>query len=180
MSFKKAGRRGLLLVLLIQVVFCFAVFKSLLAQEELKKAEKLISSMRGSLDHVAVEIRKAIEQSNISLVNCLRQKEQIMKNYTDASTRNQENMRTAYKNKDTKEVGRFYKLIEIAQKNVKDLEARLKECWEGEIQEKATKVMVIKPEGATDQETIEELYPEKGQVQDGDRLPVVPPASPFK
>jgi hypothetical protein len=154
---------------------------SLNAQETLKRAEKLISSMRSSLDNVALEIRKATEKSDVSLVNCLKQKERAMKNYVNASLRNQENLRAAVKVRDSKEEKRFFKLIELAHKNVKEIEEKLKECKRGEEGERRTKVTVIKPEGGLQEEQIDEIFPEgtvEGESPDG--YPPVPPASPYR
>ena len=158
----------------------FVVPSKVEAQDSLKKAEKLISSMRSSLDNVAVEIRNATEKSDVSLVNCLKQREGSMKNYVDASLRNQENLRSAYKAKDVKETDRFLNLVDIAYKKVKEIEDKLKECWKGEEGERKTKVIVIKPEGGPEGETIDQVYPEQEQGDPQEGFPPVPPASPFR
>lgn len=165
--------------LIISLPFVLYVSPMWALEDHLQKAEKFISSMRGSLDNVAVEIRKATEKSDVSLVNCLRQKEGAMKNYVDASMKNQENLRSAWKVKDMKEADRFIKLIEMAHKNVKDIELSLKECYKGEVGEKKTNVRVIRPPGGGE-EVAEELFPEEEEGGEPEGFPAVPPASPFR
>ena len=167
---------GFMLIFLAALI----VARSAAADDFLKRAEKLLSSMRGSLDLVAVEIRKATDKSDVSLVNCLKQREASMKNYVKASLRNQENLRSALKVKDLKEEQRFLKLIETAHTNVKEIEEKLKECWKGEIGEKRTKVVVIKPEGGVQEEQIEEMFPEGEEGTGEEGFPPVPPASPYR
>jgi hypothetical protein len=142
-------------------------------------AEKSLSSMRKSLDHVAKLIRKAIDKSDVSLVNCLKQKEALMKTYFNRALRNHDNLRAAYKANDAKQSARFLKLIQASQKKVKEIEESLKDCKKGEIVEDKTKVKVIKPEGDLEETTVDELFP-GGEPGEPEGIPIVPPASPYQ
>ena len=101
-----------------------------------------------------------------------------MKEYMDGALRNQENLRSAWKARDSRETNRFLSLIAQGHKKFKEVEASIKECYGKDISEDGTRVEVIKPEGAIEDELIDTLFPDEGKdpVED---MPAVAPASPF-
>jgi hypothetical protein len=135
--------------------------------------------MRRSIDRVAELIKKGKAKSDISLINCLRQKEALMKTYLNRALRNQDNLRAAFKANDEVQSKRFVKLIKASEKKVRDIESSLKDCKKGEIVEDGTKVKVIKPEGLMEQEDIEEMFPED-IPEEPESMPLVPPSSPYE
>lgn len=163
-------------------VLCILLFsgQGLASQKALSRSEKLISSMRKSLNRVTEEIRKATEKFDISLVNCLKQKETEIKNYINASLRNQENLRSAWKVRDEKGMERFGKLIEIGHGKVEEIRDSLKDCYKGEIPDKKrTKVKLIVPEGQ-EREDLDDIFPPEEEEGETEKVPIVPPASPYE
>ena len=166
-------------VLVVLIGITLGITRNSNAQNDpLSKAEKLISSMRTSLNKMAAQIRKATDKSDISLINCLKKKEDQMKRYEKVSMRNYENLQASWKVADKRQTDKFFKLIELALKRVKELEAGIRECHKGEIDEDVTKVNVIKPEEDSGEVTIEDIFQEEttGEPED---LPIVPPSSPY-
>jgi len=179
MTIKKYVKSTFFVLLVLLTALTVLEKDSIAKDNHLKKSNKLIAGMRKSLNVVTRKIKKASDKSDISLINCLKQKEALIKTYINRSLRNQENLRSAWKMNDTKQADRFLGLIEVAAKKVEEIEAKLKECYKGELIEDKTKVRVIKPEGEYQDESLEELFPETetGEPED---LPLDPPASPYR